>query len=91
MPTADINDFAGIPSPAETTLYSARHQGPWLGNWEIPQSCLGLTLGTSILAASLADWRSNAQRDILAWAGIGAFVANLVLPFAYQRLYSASR
>ena len=64
--------------------YSARQQGPWLGIWEIPQSCLGLTLGTSILTASLADWRSNAQRDILAWAGIGAFVANLVLPFAYQ-------
>jgi hypothetical protein len=66
------------------TAYWAQIGRPWFGVWEIPQSCLGLTLGLTVSLASLADWRNNAKRDVLAWAGIGGFIGNIVLHFAYR-------
>jgi len=66
------------------TAYSDQNGLPWYGIWELPQSCLGITLGIAILTASMADWRSNAQRDIFAWAGIATFIGNILLQFAFR-------
>jgi hypothetical protein len=68
------------------TLSWQGNGGTWYGIWELPQNCLGLTLGVAVLAGSLADWRSHAQRDFLHWVGLAAFVSNIVVQFVYQFL-----
>jgi hypothetical protein len=66
------------------TLSSPQSGGTWYGIWEVPQNCLGVTLGLTVLVGSLADWRNHAERDILHWAGIATFVGNIVVQFLYQ-------
>lgn len=58
--------------------------GSWHGIWELPQNCLGVTLGIVVLMASLADLRNHGTRDYLHWTGIATFIGNIALQFLFQ-------
>lgn len=68
------------------SLFLENQGNGWLQVWEISHHWSGLVMGMAILVASLVDWRRHAQRDFLHWAGLAAFVVNVVLHLAYRMI-----